>query len=289
MRPTKYLCLFLVLLLISGCDWRRGRVTVNKTIVDTLERQYGIYQDLEKNKNAQSSACTVPFSNPDLDNISVGGSAGAAPNRQQDEASWREQVSRQSGTNGTFTDPPPTATNTAPSTSSPTDRLFNDGGGAGAGASSDNISGGFLSGGDPDPVPFGNNAFSSDGEVDNLNVDNPPTTFGSEENTVFTLTIRDIFPVNFSNIQLSHLSSNSATVQTFGIAQLTMKDVRTNRLSAQPYDSVDVSIRFFLEEEPNGVWICKHRTVDITTTPLNRGRNSNLRGGLPAGNTIVRW
>ena len=280
MHPTYYTSLFLALLLISGCEWRRGGVTVNKTIVDTLEKQYGIYQDLEKNKDNQNNDCTIPFANPDLDNISVGGSAGAAPNRQQDETSWREQLSRQSGTNGSFSDPPPTATNSAPSSSSPTERLFNDD----AGAAANNTSGGFN-----DPIPFGNNAFSSEDEVDNLNVDNPPRTFGSEENTVFTLTIRDIFPVNFSNIQLSHLSSNSATVQTFGIAQLTMKDVRTNRLSAQPYDSVDVSIRYFLEQETNGIWACKHRTVDITTTPLNRGRSNNLRGGLPPSNTIVRW
>ena len=279
MRPD-YTYLFLVLFLFSGCEWRSG-VAVNKTIVDTLEKQYGIYQDLEQNKNDQNNQCTVPFSNPELDNISVGGSAGTAPNFQQDAERWSELVSGQSGTNGTFNDPPASATNSAPlSGPSPTSRLFDEG----AGGVSSEPAEGFN-----DPVPFGNDAFSSRDEVDALDVDNPPRTFGSEENTVFTLTIRDVFPVNFSNIQLSHLSSTAATVQTFGLAQLTMKDVRTNRLSAQPYDSVDVAIRYFLEQETNGEWICKHRTVDITTTPLRRGSSSRLTGGLPRSSTIIRW
>ena len=282
MRPVSTY-LFFVIIFFSGCDWRTG-VTVNKNIVDTLEKQYGIYEDLERNQNDQNNQCSVPFSDPDLDNVSFGGNAGRAPNTQQDAASWREQLSRESGTNGSFSNElPPEATNTGSSpSSSPTSRLFDDGGGS----ASDNTSGGFLS---SDPVPFGNDAFSAEEPPDNLNENTPTRTFRGEENTVFTLTIREIYPVNFSNIQLSHLSSSSATVQTFGIAQLTMKDVRTNRLSAQPYDSVDVSVRYFLEEEANGVWICKHRTVDITTTPLNRGRSSNLTGGLPAGNTIIRW
>ena len=290
MSPTKYTCLILVLLLVSGCEWERGSVAVNQTIIDTLERQYGIYQDLEKHKDEPENECTILFSDPDLDNVSVGGSAGRAPNRQEDALRWSELVSGQSGTNGTFPDPSPSVANTAPSTASPTQRLFDDDAGTASSTSSGNISGNFLSGsGGGNEVPFGNNAFSSGDEVDNLNVDNPPRTFGSEENTVYTLTIREIYPVNFSNIGLSHLNANAATVETFGIAQLTMKDVHTNRLSAQPFDSVDVRIRYFLEEGTNGIWSCKHQTVDITTTPLNRGRGNRLRGGLPASNTIVRW
>ncbi|MBX2822316.1 MAG: hypothetical protein KTR29_21650 [Rhodothermaceae bacterium] len=293
MRPV-YTCIFLAVFLsgcVNGCEWRPGSVAVNRNIVDTLEKQYGIYEDLERNRNNQNNTCSVPFDDPDLNNVSVGGSAGAAPNRQQDATRWSEQISRQAGTGGTFTDPSSTVTSSgAPSTSSPTSRLLgDDGAGAStAGSASDGISGNFLGGGG-NTTPLGNDAFASGNQPDNLNLDNPPRTFGSEENTVFTLTIRDIFPVNFSNIQLTHPTASSATVQTFGLAQLTMKDVRTNRLSAQPYDSVDVSIRYFLEQEANGVWTCKHRTVDITTNPINSRRNRNIRGGLPSNNTIIRW
>ena len=276
---------------MNGCEWRPGSVAVNRNIVDTLEKQYGIYEDLERNKNNQSNECNIPFVDPDLNNVSVGGSAGAAPNPQQDAARWSEQIARESGSGSSFSNLPPTATNSGtPSTSSPTSRLLGDdgAGASSAGSASDGITGNFLGGGG-NTTPLGDNAFDSGNQPDNINLDSPTRTFGSEENTVFTLTIRDIFPVNFSNIRFTHPTSSSATVETIGLAQLTMKDVRTNRLSAQPYDSVEVNIRYFLEQEANGVWSGRHRTVDITTNPVTSASRRNMRGGLPSNNTIIRW
>ena len=283
MRPI-YRYMLSMFVLLTGCEF--GTVaTRNTNIMDTLEKQYKIYEDLERNKTTVETNCQIQFNDPEESNIRTGAS-GALPNRNQDAARWSEQVARETGTTSSFpNDPlPPVSTSDAQPASSSggiSNRLFGNGDGSVSNDNRTNLS--------TQPSTDATNGFSSPEEVDNLDANNPPRTFGTRENTVFTLTIKEINPVNFNDIKLSHLTGGAATVETLGVAQLTMKDARTNRLQEQPYDDVDVIIKYYLEETAQGTWRCKDSSVDITTTPVRRGNDDNEASTTPTGNAIIRW
>lgn len=271
--------ILLMLIFSSGCEFRRV-ATRNTNITDTLEKQYKIYEDLDRNKNVTESSCQILFNDPENENIRIGAS-GVLPDAQEDRSRWSEQLAVEGGNTGSFPDelPPVTDPTPPPSSSGFSDRLFGEGG-----SDFDN-----STNFDNRPSTNGNNAFANEDDFDDFAADNPPRTFGTRDNTVFTLTIKEINPVNFNDIRLSYLTAQSATVETLGIAQITMKDATTNRLQERPYDDVDVIVKYFLEQNANGTWQCKESTVDITTTPIRRDRDDDLRNSISAGGAIVRW
>lgn len=273
-----------MLIFSSGCEFRRV-ATRNTNITDTLNKQYKIYEDLERNKNVAESNCQIQFNDPENENIRIGAS-GVLPDAQEDRSRWSEQLALEQGNTGSFPELPPVDdTQTAPSNSGFSSRLFGEDGSAEDNRSNFDNSTTF----DNLPSTSGNNAFANEDDFDDFAANTPPRTFGTRDNTVFTLTIKEINPVNFNDIRLSYLTAQSATVETLGLAQITMKDATTNRLQEQPYDDVDVIVKYFLEQNANGTWQCKESTVDITTTPVRRGRDDDLRSNIPVGDAIVRW
>ena len=225
--------LLLILLTLSGCEINSGVFSRRINVMDYLQTKYDIYYDLE-NLNDEAGNCGIEINTPN-DDVTV----NYQPNdRASDAAAFQNEIQVQSQSSDQ--DDPVEQEAVSSNTSYSSGLGLDDFGEA--------------------PV-IESTTSSSTAEAFNSGADNVET-FGSEENPLYRLTVTSIRPSEFTDIRISHPTTRAATLETQGWARVVMKQTSRSNFTTR-YDSVEVSVKYFINQTPQGRWTCTERVVTL--------------------------
>ena len=238
-----------ILLTASGCEINSGTFNRRINVMDYLQTKYDIYYDLE-NVNDTQGNCGILINTPN-DDVTVN---YAANDRSSDAEAFQRQTQIEAG-RVEQEDPVENQAATSASTSY-SSGLFGDGD---APIAENNTTASTASAFNNDATPTGDLA--------------PAETFGTQENPLYRLTVTSIQSSEFTDIRISHPTTRTATLETPGWAQVVMKPTARSGSTVR-YDSVEVNVKYFINQTPQGRWTCTERVVNILDTSILSG---NLR------------
>ena len=212
--------------------------------MDYLQTKYDIYYDLE-NVNDDAGNCGILINTPN-DDVTVN---YAANDRNADADAFRRQTQIEAGR---VDEEDPFDNEPQPTTSST------------------NYSSGIYDDGDNAVIESNTSTVTSNSFSDNTE---PVETYGTQENPLYRLTVTSIQSSEFTDIRISHPTTRTATLETPGWARVVMKPTAQYSSSVR-YDSVEVNVKYFINQTPQGRWTCTQRVVDILDTSILSG---NLR------------
>ena len=250
MRKTPLSVLLLVLIVTSGCEINDGVLSRRINVMDYLQTKYDIYNDLESVSDSDD-ICDIQINTPN-DDITV---TYAANDRSADAEAFQRQQQIEAGQLDQDPQPEPQQSSSSSSYSS---SLFNDGEAPVV---------------ESNPSATTSSAFGS--SQDNAQI------YGVEENPLYRLTVTQIQPSEFTNIRISHPTARTATLEAPGWAQVVMKSSATSSSSVR-YDSVAINVKYYINQSPQGRWLCTERSVDIIDASiLSRREQSQATSARP--------